>query len=243
MSIQGILLILAIILVFLAIKKFKTLPPADAKKFLFKLAIYAAAGIFVLAAITGRVHWLMGILGAMVPLAQRLWRVFNTIKWLKGNIPNQGADKQKDPQAGQQSEVTTPYLHMRLHLDSGKMFGDVLDGPQKGESLERLNLQQLLTLYEFYQEHHSGSAKLLASYLNHYHPDWQQTETPSLNGKMSIDQAHEILGLQPPIDVDTVRQAHRRLIQKLHPDRGGSSYLASQINRAKDILLEELGSN
>ncbi len=56
----------------------------------------------------------------------------------------------------------------------------------------------------------------------------------SAMGKM---QAYEILGLKPGASRDDVIQAHRRLMQKNHPDRGGSDYLASQINEAKKILL------
>jgi DnaJ homolog subfamily C member 19 len=56
-------------------------------------------------------------------------------------------------------------------------------------------------------------------------------------GKMSIAQAYEVLGLNPNASRDEIIQAHRRMMQKVHPDRGGSDYLASQINQAKDTLL------
>ena len=54
---------------------------------------------------------------------------------------------------------------------------------------------------------------------------------------MSRNEALKILGLNSGANREQVIDAHRRLIQKLHPDRGGSDYLASKINQAKDLLL------
>ena len=67
----------------------------------------------------------------------------------------------------------------------------------------------------------------------------QQQSQPPPRGKqaMSIDEAMEVLGLKPGYSKEDVKQAHRRMMQKVHPDRGGSDYLAAQINQAKDILL------
>ena len=56
---------------------------------------------------------------------------------------------------------------------------------------------------------------------------------------MSRSEAMEILGLADNPSKQQIVQAHRRLIQKLHPDRGGSNYLAQQLNEAKRVLLED----
>ena len=64
----------------------------------------------------------------------------------------------------------------------------------------------------------------------------QQGQQPGKKG-MSTEEAMEILALKPGYARDDVIQAHRRMMQKVHPDRGGSDYLAAQINKAKDTLL------
>lgn len=69
---------------------------------------------------------------------------------------------------------------------------------------------------------------------NNSHQQHQQTATQSA---MNHKQACEILGVSTDATKEEIIKAHKRMMQKLHPDRGGSDYLASQINQAKDTLL------
>jgi flagellar basal body-associated protein FliL len=78
----------------------------------------------------------------------------------------------------------------------------------------------------------------LAGTLNRKRQQKKQQRSNRSNKQMSRDEALEILGLKPDANRDDVIQAHRRLIQKLHPDRDGSAYLAARINEARDRLLE-----
>jgi DnaJ-domain-containing protein 1 len=133
---------------------------------------------------------------------------------------------------------------MTLNHDSGDINGEVLSGQFAGKTLDQLELDALLQLLGECQDDEESVA-LLQAYLDRvYGDDWQQQagdqarqQTASPSGEMSRDEALQVLGLSDGASEDEIVEAHRRLMQKLHPDRGGSSYLAAVINQAKDTLL------
>jgi hypothetical protein len=132
---------------------------------------------------------------------------------------------------------------MTLEHDSGAMVGEVLQGEHRGRRLGELSLSQLLALRD---ECDPQSLQLLDTWLDREHgDDWRQRAgadgarrepPPPRNAAMDRNEAYDILGLEPGATVDEVRAAHRRLIQRLHPDRGGSTFLAAKINEAKRVL-------
>jgi DnaJ-domain-containing protein 1 len=90
------------------------------------------------------------------------------------------------------------------------------------------------------------SVSLLESYLDRRFPAWRQNaqgdaaggqRRATSGGKMTDEEAYQILGLQPGAGRDDISRAHRALMKKLHPDQGGSTYLAARVNEAKDTLL------
>ena len=139
---------------------------------------------------------------------------------------------------------------MTLDHGTGELQGEVLSGPFKDWLLSEMNLEQLKNLFDFCQAQDPDSEQLLISYLEQRFPDgWQNEDggqsdraTPQ-NGGMSRSEALAVLGVDEDASEDAIIAAHRSLIQKLHPDRGGNDYLAAKINEAKDFLLKTKGTS
>jgi hypothetical protein len=159
-----------------------------------------------------------------------------------------GADPIGDGGAGDPdaAAVETALLAMRLDRRTGRIDGTVRAGPRKGQALGRLGLPALLELLEEARRDDPPSVDLLEAYLDRREPGWRGRGAdggagagagPAPAAAMDEATALEILGLQRGASADEVRAAHRALMARLHPDRGGSTYLASQINQAKDLLL------
>jgi hypothetical protein len=147
----------------------------------------------------------------------------------------------------QSSEVVTDSLRMQLDHATGELEGEVLRGPFAGRSLDSLGLGELLTLLADCQREDPRSVALLQTYLDRRQPDWRAhvageraqegDQEATSGGVMDEATACSILGLAPGASEEDIKAAHRRLMTKLHPDHGGSSYLAAQLNQAKDFLL------
>ena len=150
------------------------------------------------------------------------------------------------PATGQTSEVETPFLRMSLDHDTGAMSGTVLRGRFAGVRLDELARADLLYLLRECRAEDEESARLVEAYLDRLHPDWhddlgrgQGGSAPrAASGDMTVEEACAILGLKPGASPEEIRAAHHRLMKQLHPDHGGTDYLATKINRARDVLLK-----
>ena len=190
-------------------------------------------GLIAVAIIGIRFHWGIGLVAAL-PLLFRAWRQL------------QAMSGRYSPTPGQTSTVETDYIRMVVDLDSGEMNGTVLQGSHAGAAIDELDLESLLSLLEECRDRDPQGARVLETFIERKFPDAFDGEEhaaeppPGRDPSSHITRSHalEILGLEEGASDDDVVEAHRRLMQKLHPDRGGSDYLAAQINRAKEVLLE-----
>jgi hypothetical protein len=143
---------------------------------------------------------------------------------------------------GQTSRVRTAFIEMALDHDSGAMGGLVLAGRYQGRTLESMDLKALIDLLT---EIDDESRALLVPYLDRRDARWSEHaqsdaaagRPAASSGKMSEQEAYQILGVEAGASADMIARAHRALMKKFHPDQGGSTYLAARINEAKEILL------
>lgn len=227
---RTLLVLLAVGLgLFVLLRVFLTTPPADlARTVRQALGWLLLAGALALLAV--------GQVGLALPLG--ILGVLALNRARRGSWRRAG---------GQQSHVRAAGLEMMLDHDSGEMDGRILAGRHEGRLLSELGLDDLFEVAAEFRGD-ADSLRLLEAYLDRAHPGWRErvdmnagerTSAPAGSGPMSTEEAYEILGLEPGASQAEVRQAHRRLMKQVHPDRGGSSALAAKINEAKDRLLRK----
>lgn len=146
---------------------------------------------------------------------------------------------------GQKSTVRSAWLEMQLDHETGDLGGLVLTGAHEGGNLSNMDKDTLLDLYADLSGDNE-SAALMEAYLDRRIPGWRETthtngdrdagQSPS-SGPMTKEEAYQVLGLSPGAGSKEIVSAHRRLMKAVHPDSGGSTFLAARINEAKDTLL------
>lgn len=211
--------------------------PRNVRKVLLIVIGIVAVTILGFFAVSGRMGY-FGWAMLALPLLFR-WRA------LTQAMRNMGG-----PTPGKNSDIETAYLRMTLEHDSGVLSGTVLQGQFEGRNLEELSFENLLDLLRECRVNDPQSATVLETYLDRVHgADWRGAGgdeaaggqgaggAAGAGGSMSRDQAYEVLGLQPGASEAEIRDAHRKLLMANHPDKGGSTFLAAQINQAKDVLL------
>ncbi len=191
------------------------------------LAVLAVLALLV----SGRLLMLLAPLALLLPLLRRLRSTFSGFR---------------GPSAAGVSTVETRFIRMTLDHDTGAMDGTVLEGHFAGMRLQELRPNELLALLRECRSEDEEAARLLEAYLDRVRSNWHDEMAgeearggppPPSGPDVTVEEAYAILGLAPGADEEAIREAHHRLMKQLHPDHGGTDYLAAKINRARDVLL------
>jgi hypothetical protein len=179
----------------------------------------------------------------LVGYAMSLAALGSWLLWGTGGLPWGGFPGGAQKSAGQTSRVVTDHLEVELDHDTGAITGQVRKGRFAQRELESLAPIEMAQLWQDCRFADPQSAQILEAYLDRLHPTWREDlaraegERSGPGGAMSRQQALDILGLAEGAGEDDIRRAHRELMMRMHPDRGGSTFLAAKINEAKDVLL------
>lgn len=185
----------------------------------------------------GALLTLVGRGGIGIPMAAiglAVWRSMRPV----GGLSSSGTSSK--------STVRSAALEMELDHESGDMDGRILIGDREGTWLSAMDERALLRLYREISSD-SESAALLEAYLDRRMPRWREDTEPNsgggqghspASGSMTKEEAYQVLGLEPGASPAEIRNAWRKLMKSMHPDSGGSEFLAAKINAAKDILLD-----
>ena len=233
-----LLLAVALTLVIL-IRRAQRQPPHKRRAAYLQIILGSAVVGVIILTLMGKMHWIGAALTGALVLARQMLPLLIRILPMLGGLRGQNTHAE-----GKQSEVSSRILKMTLDHDSGDLSGVVLEGTFRDWLLEELDREQLDDLMAFCQTEDADSAQLLASYLEQRFPDdANHTEHNANTGAANATgltraEALAVLGLGEEANEEDIVAAHRALIQKLHPDRGGNDYLAAKINEAKDFLID-----
>lgn len=232
-----LLLAVALTLVIL-IRRAQRQPPHKRRGAYLQIILGSAVIGVVILTLMGKMHWIGAALTGLLVAARQMLPLLIRFLPMLGSLRGGGASA-----AGKQSEVASRILKMTLDHDSGDLSGVILEGPYKDWLLHELDRQQLDELMAYCQHEDTDSVQLLSSYVEQRFPgdaDHSEQRAHSANthaSGLNRAEALALLGLEDDASDDDIVAAHRTLIQKLHPDRGGNDYLAAKINEAKDFLL------
>jgi hypothetical protein len=212
--------------------------PGSSTRLARKAGVAACIAIALLFALRGHLEISALALGAawLLDGTIRFPRLRFGARFMRGISGNAG---------GAVSTFRTAMIEMRVDHATGAMRGTVLAGAFSGRELELMNEAQLATLALECAKFDAEGARLLQAYLDRRfagrREDAYAHADPSparrRPGAMTADEAYEVLGLAPGAPDDAVRRAYRDLMKKIHPDQGGSTYLAARVNQARDVLL------
>lgn len=217
----GITLITAAILILFSLPKASV---GQVTRLLRGIALIGAGLFGLFGLVTGKILWgMVGLGGALI------------IYFMGAGMPWNASRPEKGG-----SDVETPWLRLHLDHSTGGISGDVLQGRFAGARVETLDRDDLMYLLGECARDDGQSARLIEAYLDRMWPEWRDMSAPGGSAaKMERTEALSILGLDASANEDDIRAAHRDMMRRHHPDRGGSDWLAAKLNQAKEVLLGE----
>lgn len=240
MVLRLLILIGILIALYLAMRWFSRANPAALARAVKRLGLAGLVALGLWLVLTGKLAGLVAIGAGLAPWIMRALRLHSLWKTV-----GQFGTRTAKAGPGNTSSVETRFFRMSLDHDTGRLDGEILEGPGKGSLLSGVSFEQAMDLWSRAQAD-PPSLQVLESWLDRTWPDWRgragtgarTDEAPPATGAMTRDEAWEILGLKPGAAPDEIKAAHRRLMRMVHPDHGGSTWLAARINQARDLLLD-----
>lgn len=210
----------------------KNLADSKRKPFLWRSGFWLILALTVYFVMTGRMHWLGAGIAAIVPLLRTL------LVWgsRAGPLLRLLGRFKTTP-----SQFRSQFLIVSINFANGSIDGEIISGKHNGKKLTELSPAELNELSQEFKQADKESYILLQAYLIRTGKSNNQSDNqykPSNFNDLSNNEAYEILGLPTSASKDEIIKAHKRLMQRIHPDRGGSDYLAAKINAAKDQLTK-----
>ena len=223
-----------------------------------KIGLVALGFVFLALAVTGRAPALFAVLGALMTQALRFGPLIARFAPSLARQFGIGNPFVRGASSPGTSQVRTPTILMSLEHASGQMDGEVLAGEFAGRELSALSAAEIVALHGYCRANDAEALRLLEAYVARERAaEFENAGGPGGgpaggnggaggagagdDGRMSVAEAADVLGLPPDADREAVIAAHRTLMSRLHPDKGGSDYLATKVNAAREVLLEALG--
>ncbi|PIE43897.1 MAG: molecular chaperone DnaJ [Gammaproteobacteria bacterium] len=240
-----IILIIVGVIAYWYFTEWKKASPKQKKTWLIKGGMAAFLAILLFLVATGRIHLLVAAVAGLLPFLRRSIGLLRYLPFLSRLVV------QAKGTAGNanRSSVKTRLVQLQLDHDAGRISGKVLLGPLAGRDLDTLSLADMNNLFALALAQSPDSLPLIEAFCaGKFGPSWRQqfgfdqaagtgSSAQGFAPPLSVDDALQILGLEQGATKKQVIEAHRKLIQKFHPDRGGSNYLAYMINEAKAVLI------
>lgn len=217
---------------------------------LIKPALILLGIILIFGVLTGRGNAIMAAIGALLVSVTRFAPlIFRFYPQIRDLLKKFGVSPPGGPGT---SRVKTATLSMTLEHQTGRIDGEIFAGQYKGRLLSSLTTDEIKSYYQTCKQQDPQALRLIEAFVQREFPElWQSGEwtgsqqqdnssPPQNDGDMSVDEARNILGIAAGASKQEISYAHRKLMAKLHPDKGGSTYLATRVNQAKDLLIAQL---